>query len=248
MKVYYINRHSFNLFHSPSVENRVVTIQTFNGKSITITEKSYVDDFIPIAPFWRHLKSGEVAAYEDAKSESDIVLRYVDDAQDNKYHVTPKELMTEWKSYNTNPKELLILSKETPPFDKDYFKPGVWPEEMGSEKTPFEMEQEYRPTEIKILNLDYDIAWIDHKDQQEHERFGWCDTNNQRIKVGVDNKPKKVAQTFIHEVLHAEFRAMDLHDNCKQEDIVSAFSTALCALWQQNPEAMEWWKKMNTGG
>ena len=100
-----------------------------------------------------------------------------------------------------------------------------------------------KPTKVQVLNLEYAIRWVDNAIQVGSEAHGWCDFENQLIVINGDNSAQIVAETWLHEVLHALLVSLDLVDttNLDHEQIVSRTATGLCTIWKQNPTAFKWW-------
>jgi hypothetical protein len=100
-----------------------------------------------------------------------------------------------------------------------------------------------KPKKIQILNLVYKIRWVDNAIQIGSEAQGWCDFENQLIVINGDNSAQIIAETWLHEVLHALLFALDLTDAAEidHEQIVSRTATGLCTIWKQNPAAFKWW-------
>lgn len=103
-----------------------------------------------------------------------------------------------------------------------------------------------KPTKVQVLNLEYAIRWVDNAIQIGSEAHGWCDFENQLIVINGDNSPQIVAETWLHEVLHALLFALDLVDtsNIDHEQIVSRTATGICTIWKQNPAAFRWWSDL----
>jgi|TARA_R110001592_G_scaffold193163_2_gene440256 hypothetical protein len=100
-----------------------------------------------------------------------------------------------------------------------------------------------KPTKVQVFNLEYSIRWVDNAIQIGSEAHGWCDFENQLIVINGDNSPQIVAETWLHEVLHALLLALDIVDTSSvdHEQIVSRTATGLCTIWKQNPDAFKWW-------
>ena len=52
-----------------------------------------------------------------------------------------------------------------------------------------------------------------------------------------------LADTFLHEVLHAVGAAMSV-DFETEEQVVLTFATGLTTFWQANPGALRWWASL----
>ncbi|TSP13938.1 hypothetical protein [Cupriavidus campinensis] len=77
--------------------------------------------------------------------------------------------------------------------------------------------------------------------------FGHMNVGSQMIRVSPDQRPENLANTFIHEVIHAIHWANGLLDEkSDEEDYTIAAANGLCAFVQDNPEAMAWFVKHAT--
>ena len=103
---------------------------------------------------------------------------------------------------------------------------------------------DWRPTTLKILNLDFSIKWIDKTTENGAQKFGWCNCNDQVIGISREIHPKKTADTFLHEVLHALNFALDIKDGSKEEEICNRLSSGICCVWIDNPKAFAWWQSL----
>ena len=103
-----------------------------------------------------------------------------------------------------------------------------------------------KPTKVQVLNLEYSIRWVDNAIQVGSEAQGWCDFENQLIVINADNSAQIVAETWLHEVLHALLFSLDLTDTAQvsHEQIVSRTATGICTIWKQNPAAFKWWSDL----
>ncbi len=70
--------------------------------------------------------------------------------------------------------------------------------------------------------------------------FGECCTSTGIIRVRTDLDPVKLANTLIHEVLHACFYIGDIEDDDKQERTVTILANQLTQVWRDNPELVAW--------
>ena len=99
------------------------------------------------------------------------------------------------------------------------------------------------PKQIKILNLTYEIRWVDRQIEAATDSHGFCDVSEQLIVVNGDQKPEAVADTLLHEIMHALFDALALAGEQTEERLVRLLSTGLCTVLQDNPNFTKWWTK-----
>lgn len=99
-----------------------------------------------------------------------------------------------------------------------------------------------RPSKIKILNLDYEIEWVDRDWTDQTGAFGCQSIAHQTIRVSISTKPQATADTFMHEVMHAICDGMGLKDEDNEEAYVTRLASGLCTVWRDNPKAWAWWQ------
>jgi len=100
------------------------------------------------------------------------------------------------------------------------------------------------PRSVKILNLTYKVKFVEQTERDAAEAYGWCDFDNQTIVVCRSIPPEAIADTFLHECLHAIAHAMDITWR-KEEQVARRMATGICTLWKQNRAAFEWWDSLN---
>jgi hypothetical protein len=106
-----------------------------------------------------------------------------------------------------------------------------------------------RPVAIRIINLDYDILWRNRVWYEDTKCFGRCDNNEQEIEIYEDLKPSKMADTFLHEVMHAVYCNMGLTGKRRREEtVVNQLATGLTNVWRDNPAVFAWWAALLSGG
>jgi hypothetical protein len=102
------------------------------------------------------------------------------------------------------------------------------------------------PRSVKILNLTYKVKFVDQTERDAAEAYGWCDPINQTIVVCKAISPEAMADTFLHECMHAMASAMDINWR-KEEQVARRIATGICTLWKQNRAAFMWWDSLNKG-
>jgi hypothetical protein len=111
-----------------------------------------------------------------------------------------------------------------------------------------------RPTRLKIGNLWYDIEYVGHDWIVKTDRTGEISYVEQRITVADCLKPEKLADTFLHEIIHAltHHYSRISDEPIKREDVAEWVGSGLVMVWQDNPQAFEWWssivKSIKDGG
>lgn len=91
------------------------------------------------------------------------------------------------------------------------------------------------PTLIKIGAVDYTVVIED----EPSEEFGSCDTVTQTIVLSSNQTAQSVADTLLHEILHAIWTESGLfmHKRPDEETIVRTMSTWLRMVLRDNPHA-----------
>lgn len=88
------------------------------------------------------------------------------------------------------------------------------------------------PTRIKVLNLDYRIDW---KDAFDMDDAGTCCTRTQVIEIASNQKPEALLETFVHEVIHAIWDAMDMGEAEPEEVVATRLGKGFCTVLRDNP-------------
>jgi hypothetical protein len=102
------------------------------------------------------------------------------------------------------------------------------------------------PRSLKIGNFRFAVELQDAGDANASSSFGHMNPVNQMIRMAPDQNAQNLADTFIHEVLHAiHFHFGLLGDDKDEEDFTTMGAHGLCQLWQDNPQAMAWWVSIN---
>lgn len=91
-------------------------------------------------------------------------------------------------------------------------------------------------------------------DVHEHDgTFGWMAPGHKRISLSRGLDADRLANVFMHEVIHAIhylYGLLPFDENSpprSEEEFTTLTANGLCAFWQDNPEAMKWWlKTLNT--
>jgi len=91
------------------------------------------------------------------------------------------------------------------------------------------------PKRLKVLNLTYKVRFV-----ASIEAAGWCDFERQEIVLAEGQSKEALADTFLHEVLHAVGHLMGVEYET-EEQTVQTFATGLTTFWQANPGALRWW-------
>ncbi|MCY1363934.1 hypothetical protein D9M69_507170 [compost metagenome] len=105
------------------------------------------------------------------------------------------------------------------------------------------MSEAYKtlPKRVRVGRYWFDVEVIPPFEGSE---FGHMNIGSQMIRVCEGQRPENLANTFIHEVIHAIHWANGLlGEKSDEEDYTVAAANGLCAFWQDNPEAVAWFNK-----
>lgn len=92
------------------------------------------------------------------------------------------------------------------------------------------------PTALKIGFKDYEIGELSLDEVLAEDRLGDCNDYAGTIRVAVENRrPQDVAETLLHETLHAIWHTHKLQDGDDEERIVSVTAAALAQVLRDNP-------------
>lgn len=106
------------------------------------------------------------------------------------------------------------------------------------------------PKSVRIGCYDFEICVMDSCDAESNREFGHINYLNQKIRIRPGMLAQKLANTFLHEVMHGIFLVQNV--NCgeneehTQENFVIAAANGLCAFWQNNKETTQWWSRLIT--
>lgn len=99
----------------------------------------------------------------------------------------------------------------------------------------------------KTIRIGCYIFKVEIGQEWEHNannEFGHVNLCTQIIRVHPGLAGQKLANTFMHEVLHGIHMVYDLGDRSDEEDFTARVANGLCSFWQDNPEAVKWWGEL----
>lgn len=102
------------------------------------------------------------------------------------------------------------------------------------------------PKKIRIGYRDYTIVPIKSQHMEMNEAFGLCNNVEAKIFVCTDMAPEVVADTFLHEIMHAIWYYMGLDDKDDEENVVNRLSSGLICAMVDNPELLKYFTKTLT--
>lgn len=109
------------------------------------------------------------------------------------------------------------------------------------------------PTKVKVGCFYWNIVTV--SDKEADIANYWGATQPQHLTISLRQSitdPTQLANTFIHEVLHAihyvfGLIAADQDETCdspSEEEYTTLGANGLLAFWQDNPEAVKWWENL----
>lgn len=109
------------------------------------------------------------------------------------------------------------------------------------------------PKKIKISFADVDIEASDDTKFAE-ENFGEYDSRNNRITISSNSTDRDIANTLLHEIVHASVwygglkdDGAALEDDKHEEHVVNVLTNQLCQIFRDNPKILTIIKKGLTG-
>jgi hypothetical protein len=109
------------------------------------------------------------------------------------------------------------------------------------------------PKKIKISFADVDIETSEDTKFAE-ENFGEYDSRNNRITISSNSTDRDIANTLLHEIVHASVwygglkdDGAALEDDKHEEHVVNVLTNQLCQIFRDNPKILTIIKKGLTG-
>ncbi|MPQ56290.1 hypothetical protein [Duganella sp. FT27W] len=97
------------------------------------------------------------------------------------------------------------------------------------------------PKSVRIGSYDFKVVVMPNFEQASDTVYGDMNAVLQRIRICDDLAPARLANTFMHEVMHAIHMFYGVGDKTIEEDTTFLTTNGLCAFWMNNPEAAAWW-------
>jgi hypothetical protein len=96
------------------------------------------------------------------------------------------------------------------------------------------------PEKVKIALHDYRVEYWDPRDACAANRYGETDRNSKVIRIDTQYSPRKAAETLFHEIMHATWYEWTVRVGDEEERCVETLSSALCAVFRDNPGFLAW--------
>lgn len=100
------------------------------------------------------------------------------------------------------------------------------------------------PGSVRVGCYEFLVEVGEVEDHEAEGTFGHVNYQSQKIRVRPGLNARNLANTFLHEVMHAIHWFHDLDDNSDEEAFTTRSANGLCAFWQDNPEAVSWWYRV----
>lgn len=103
------------------------------------------------------------------------------------------------------------------------------------------------PKTVKIGPYRYTIEQMSPDAADLAGLYGCAIPGQSRILLAEGTSPEMLADTALHEIIHAINQSRGVGDGAKEEVFTSQASTGLCEFWQNNPEFVSWWEVLLCG-
>ena len=105
------------------------------------------------------------------------------------------------------------------------------------------------PKAVRIGCYLFRVEIHEFEDAEADGIFGHMNPISQKIRIRPGMTAQNLANTFIHEVTHGITWFHGAGINCDdysdtEEDFVTKIANGLCAFWQDNPKAVQWWSEL----
>lgn len=107
------------------------------------------------------------------------------------------------------------------------------------------------PKSVRVGCFLFRIEVRDFEDHEAEGTFGHMNPISQKICLRPGMSAQNLADTFIHEVMHAIFWfheagrfTGDTEMSQVEEEFVTKGAHGLCQFWQDNPKAVVWWARL----
>lgn len=115
---------------------------------------------------------------------------------------------------------------------------------MTQQTKPFD-PYEGMPQAVRVGGYWFVVELMSQHDAEGNREFGHCNLIGQRIRLQPGMTPQKLANTFLHEVLHAIHWVHGLDNQSSEEDFTGLTANGLCAFWQDNGGYWDWFSRNN---
>lgn len=100
------------------------------------------------------------------------------------------------------------------------------------------------PRAVKLGYANFLLEKRSNQFCEKEDMFGDCDVKVSRIRFNVAQSPNELANTIIHEILHALFHTEGIKvPDSVEERVVNNLANGICKLIKDNPDLMHGWLK-----
>lgn len=92
------------------------------------------------------------------------------------------------------------------------------------------------PERVRVGYADYDVLAKDADWSSSSQRAGEHRALDHKMMVATNYNDVEMANTLIHEVLHALWHKMNLGESVNEEDCVTTLANGLTQVWRDNPD------------
>ena len=104
------------------------------------------------------------------------------------------------------------------------------------------------PDVIKVGPYDFVIEEWTPRMAAANERYGECSCQELTIRIDSSLVPIKMADTLLHELLHAVWWVWGIDDGDNEERTVHKLAIGLTAVWRDNPGLLDWFDAQTSDG
>lgn len=90
--------------------------------------------------------------------------------------------------------------------------------------------------------MTYTIEWKDGTWSRDVNKFADHYNAYCQIRIANDVPNCQIADSILHEILHAIWDILNIEDAKNEEDTIRRLSPAMCMFWRDNPEFSDWWR------
>ena len=93
------------------------------------------------------------------------------------------------------------------------------------------------PKSVRVGYRDYAVNEYDARMAEAERQWGWHSSGLHEIQVRLSGlRDSEIANTLLHEVLHAAYQVADIKQGDDEERTVTAIANQLTQVWRDNPE------------
>lgn len=111
---------------------------------------------------------------------------------------------------------------------------------MAAAKKVLKSLYDTMPKTIRVGNLTYKVYAQRSVQMDMMQCMGVCLLDKSEIWVSPDLHDQMLAETLLHEVIHAIHANFDLTDDCNEERYTLLTARGIAQLWYDNPKLIEW--------